>query len=59
VARKIRDGELRKIPYMLIVGDREAASDRVSVREHRGGDEGAVGVEEFAERVIEESQIRA
>jgi threonyl-tRNA synthetase len=59
VARKIRDGELRKIPYMLIVGDREAASDRVSVREHRGGDEGAVSVEEFAERVIEESQIRA
>jgi threonyl-tRNA synthetase len=58
VARKIRDGELRKIPYMLIVGDREAASDRVSVREHRGGDEGAVSVEEFAERVIEESQIR-
>jgi threonyl-tRNA synthetase len=57
VARKIRDGELRKIPYMLIVGDREAASDRVSVREHRGGDEGAVSVEEFAERVIEESQI--
>jgi threonyl-tRNA synthetase len=57
VARKIRDAELRKIPYMLIVGDREAASDQVSVREHRGGDEGAVSVEEFAERVIEDSQI--
>ena len=44
VGRKIRDAELRKIPYMLVVGDREAEQDEVSVREHRGGDTGAVSV---------------
>jgi threonyl-tRNA synthetase len=37
VGRKIREAELRKIPYMLIVGDREAAEGTVSVREHRAG----------------------
>ena len=40
VGRKIRDAELRKIPYMLVVGDREAERDEVSVREHRAGDTG-------------------
>jgi threonyl-tRNA synthetase len=58
VGRKIRDAELRKIPYMLVVGDREAETDQVSVREHRGGNEGTVGVEEFAKRVAQESQNR-
>jgi len=37
VGRKIREAELRKIPNMLIVGDREAADGTVSVREHRAG----------------------
>src|SRR6202020_1266315 len=45
VGRKIRDGELRKIPYMLVVGDREAEQDEVSVREHRAGDTGTVSVQ--------------
>ena len=40
VGRKIRDAELRKIPYMLVVGDREAEAGEVGVREHRGGDTG-------------------
>jgi threonyl-tRNA synthetase len=57
VGRKIRDGETRKIPYMLVVGDRESESDQVSVREHHGGDAGAMLVQEFAERVIAESEI--
>jgi threonyl-tRNA synthetase len=47
VGRKIRDAELRKIPYMLVVGDREAERDEVSVREHRHGDAGASAVAEF------------
>jgi threonyl-tRNA synthetase len=51
VGRKIRDAELRKIPFMLVVGDREQEGGMVSVREHRAGDTGSVGVEEFAERV--------
>ena len=51
VARKIRDAELRKIHYMLIVGDREQEDDRVAVREHRAGDTGSETIDAFAERV--------
>ncbi len=47
IGRKIREAELRKIPNMLIVGDREAADGAVSVREHRKGDVGNLSVEEF------------
>ena len=47
VGRKIRDAELRKIPYMLVVGDREAESGSVAVREHRKGDLGTMAVGEF------------
>ena len=42
IGRKIRDAELRKIPYMLVIGDREAESGSVAVREHGGGDTGSV-----------------
>jgi threonyl-tRNA synthetase len=59
VGRKIRDGELRKIPYMLIVGDREAEQNEVSVREHRAGDTGAVSVQTFAQRVLEQTKTRS
>jgi threonyl-tRNA synthetase len=59
VGRKIRDAELRKIPYMLVVGDREAERDEVSVREHRGGDVGATLVHEFAERLVNETRTRS
>ncbi len=59
VGRKIRDAELRKIPYMLVVGDREAERDEVSVREHRGGDAGALPVAEFARQLAEESRTRS
>jgi threonyl-tRNA synthetase len=51
VGKKIREGELRKAPYMLIVGDKESLEDRVSVRKHREGDLGAMSVEEFLSRV--------
>jgi threonyl-tRNA synthetase len=57
VGRKIRDAETRKIPYMLVVGDRESESDQVSVREHHGGDAGAMAVQEFARRAIDQSEI--
>ena len=46
VGRKIRDAELRKLPYMLVVGDREAQDGTVSVREHRVGDSGSRPVAE-------------
>jgi threonyl-tRNA synthetase len=51
VGRKIREAELRKIPYMLIVGEREQAERAVSVREHRGGDAGSATVKNFSERL--------
>ncbi len=51
VGRKIREAELRKIPYMLVVGERESSDRTVSVREHRGGDTGNVGVNKFGERL--------
>jgi threonyl-tRNA synthetase len=44
---KIREAQLQKIPYMLVVGDREAAEGTVSVRSRSGGDLGARGVDEF------------
>jgi threonyl-tRNA synthetase len=59
VARKIRDGELRKIPYMLIVGDREQENGEVSVREHRRGDQGSVNVEMFIAQLQKQVQSRA
>src|SRR5690606_8429789 len=55
IGRKIREAELRKIAYMLVVGDREAESGTVSVRRRGGGDEGAVPVAEQAERLAEEA----
>jgi len=59
VSRKIRDGELRKVPFMLIVGDREQEGGQVSIREHRGGDAGASSVEAFAQRVQELARNRS
>jgi threonyl-tRNA synthetase len=44
---KIRDAQLQKVPYMLVVGDREAQSDSVSVRNRKHGDQGAQRVDEF------------
>jgi threonyl-tRNA synthetase len=48
VGRKIRDAELRKIPYMLVVGDEEEASESVAVRRHGEGDRGSMELGEFA-----------
>jgi threonyl-tRNA synthetase len=59
VSRKIRDAELRKIPYMLVVGDREQGDDRVAVREHRAGNTGSETIEAFADRVRLASESRS
>lgn len=58
VARKIRDAELRKLPFMLVIGDREAETNTVGVREHRRGDTGSMPVEEFVERLSHRSALR-
>jgi len=57
--KKIRNAELAKIPYMLIVGPREAAQDSVSVRSKAKGDEGVVTVAVFIERARAEAAARA
>jgi threonyl-tRNA synthetase len=44
---KIREAQLQKIPYMLVVGDREAESGAVSVRNRKHGDQGVKSVQEF------------
>ncbi|MDE0978492.1 MAG: threonine--tRNA ligase [Flavobacteriales bacterium] len=54
VGKKIRDAELEKIPYMLIVGESEAAEGTVSVRKQGEGDIGGLTVEAFAERIRSE-----
>lgn len=50
IGRKIRDAETKKIPYMLIVGEREAADGLVALRKHGQGDQGSVGLEDFVNR---------
>jgi threonyl-tRNA synthetase len=59
IGRKIRDGELRKAPYMLVLGDKEAEAGNVAVRRHGEGDLGALSVAEFAERTATEIATRS
>ena len=54
---KIREGEVNKIPYMLIMGDREKEAGTVSLRARKEGDLGAVRIEEFIERVKKDKQL--
>ncbi len=53
IGKKIRDAELAKIPFMLIVGENEFANNQVSVRQRGGGDFGVVSFEEFGKIVQE------
>ena len=55
VGRKIRDAELSKAPYMLVVGDKEIESETVSVRHHGDGDLGAIELGSLLERMREEA----
>ncbi len=49
IGRKIRDAETRKIPFMLIVGEKEATERKVAVRKHGEGDKGTVSLDEFVQ----------
>lgn len=49
IGRKIRDNELKRIPYLLIVGEQEADNQCVSVRKQGGGDKGSMNLQEFAD----------
>ena len=59
IGYKIREAQLQKIPYMLIVGEKEVESGTVSVRSRKDGDLGAVKVEEFIDRAVEEIKTKA
>jgi threonyl-tRNA synthetase len=54
VGRKIRDAELAKVPYMLVVGDREQEAGAVALRRHREGDEGTMPIAEAVARLAGE-----
>ena len=56
IGRKIRDNELKRIPYMLIVGEKEAENGEVSVRKQGTGDQGTMKFEDFAKKINEEVQ---
>ena len=55
VGKKIRDNELKKIPYLLVVGEKEENSDQVSVRRQGEGDKGTMKPEDFAEMLVRET----
>jgi threonyl-tRNA synthetase len=58
VSKKIREGEIQKIPYMLVVGDKEEKSGSVRVRERGKGDIGEMKIEKFVEKVKMEIEKR-
>jgi threonyl-tRNA synthetase len=58
IGRKIRDAELAKVPYMLVVGDREAESGAAALRRHREGDLGTLSLDEITERLSAEAAER-
>jgi threonyl-tRNA synthetase len=51
IGKKIREAEMKKIPFMLIVGEKEAENNEVSVRQRTEGDKGSMGIEKFTELV--------
>jgi threonyl-tRNA synthetase len=55
IGRKIRDAEIGRYPFMLVVGDREEETGAVSVRSHADGDLGEMPIAEFAARIESET----
>ena len=56
LGKKIREAEMQKIPYLLVVGDKEISANAVSIRERGKGDIGAVKLEKFIEKITKEIQ---
>ena len=61
IGRKIRDNEIKRVPYMIVVGEKEAAEGLVSMRKRGGGEQATMTMEEFAQRINDEvaSQLAA
>ncbi|WP_353135014.1 threonine--tRNA ligase [Pseudopedobacter sp.] len=58
IGRKIRDAEVKKLPYMLIIGEKEMQDGMVSVRKHGEGDKGSMTIEEFKSLLLDEIKIK-
>ena len=58
IGKKIREAQMEKVPFMLVIGDKERENGQVAVRTRRGGDEGAMSVEAFCNRILEEVQSK-
>ncbi|EKC73079.1 threonyl-tRNA synthetase, partial [human gut metagenome] len=54
IGYKIREAQLQKVPYMLVVGDKEQEAGKVGVRNRKDGDVGAMKLEDFVEKIDEE-----
>jgi threonyl-tRNA synthetase len=54
IGKKIRDAEIKKVPYMLIIGEKEEAEGTVSIRQHGKGDQGSMSVQELTDQITKE-----
>ena len=56
---KIREAQMQKIPYMLVLGDKEVEQDLVAVRSRKDGDLGTMSLEDFLKKITEEVETKA
>ncbi|NMA24889.1 MAG: threonine--tRNA ligase, partial [Clostridiales bacterium] len=59
IGYKIREAQMQKIPYMLVLGDKETENGTITVRKRSGGDQGAMNIDDFIAAVKEEQVSRS
>lgn len=59
IGYKIREAQMEKIPYMLVIGDKEMESDSVAVRSRKDGDLGSISAQDFVDKIVEEIRTKA
>jgi threonyl-tRNA synthetase len=59
IGAKIRDAQLQKIPYMVVLGDKELEEQKIAVRERKQGDIGQMPLADFIEMITEQKLLRA
>lgn len=58
IGYKIREGRMERVPYLLIVGEKETLNNQVAVRSRKNGDEGAIELNDFLERILKEIETK-
>lgn len=58
IGKKIREAQLEKVPYMLVVGDKEMAENKVAVRHRKEGDKGVLTINQFVENILAEIKLK-